>query len=98
MAKVCLETIIIMGQWASSAFLRYIHIQFSDINKVTSTLTKNKKSFYTIPETEIVYHILGQDTTELQKSEPIQTRTITYNFPPLATALKWSPRKEIPRH
>ena len=32
------------------------------------------------------------------KFEPTQTRTITYNFLSLATALKCSPRKEIPLH
>ena len=30
--------------------------------------------------------------------EPKQTRMRTHNFLPLATALKWYPRNEIPRH
>ena len=38
LAKVYPETIIIMGQWASSAFLRYIRIQVSDLSKGISTL------------------------------------------------------------
>ena len=32
------------------------------------------------------------------KAEPKYTRIITHNFLPLTTALKFSPRKEIPRH
>ena len=32
------------------------------------------------------------------KAEPKYMRTISYNFLPIATTLKWSPRKLIPRH
>ena len=32
------------------------------------------------------------------KADPKHTRMITHNFLPLATALKWPPRKEIPCH
>ena len=31
LAKVYPETIMIMGRWASSAFLQYIHIQVSEL-------------------------------------------------------------------
>ena len=40
LAKVYLETIMIMGQWASSTFLRYFCIQVSDLSKGISTLMK----------------------------------------------------------
>ena len=39
--KVYPETIMIMGHWASNAFLRYIRIQVSDLIKGISTLMKN---------------------------------------------------------
>ena len=42
LAKVYPESITIMGRWASSAFLRYIHIQVGDLSKGISTLMKNK--------------------------------------------------------
>ena len=42
---------MIMGQWASSAFLRYIRIQVSYLSKGISTLITNKQDFYKIPET-----------------------------------------------
>ena len=51
LAKVYPETIMIMGRWASSAFLRYIRIQVSDLSKGISTLMKNKKALYIILET-----------------------------------------------
>ena len=47
--KVYPETIMIMGLWASSAFLRYIRIQVSDLSKGIITLMKNNHAFYTIP-------------------------------------------------
>ena len=47
--KVYLEKIMIMGRWASSAFLRYIRIQVSDLSKGISTLMTNDHAFYTIP-------------------------------------------------
>ena len=50
LTKVYPETIMIMGRWASSTFLRYIRIQASDISKGTSTLMTNNHAFYTIPE------------------------------------------------
>ena len=50
LAKVYPETIVIMGQWASSAFLRYIHIQVSDLSKSIITLMTNNHAFYAIPE------------------------------------------------
>ena len=49
LVKVYPKTIMIMGCWASSAFLRYIRIQVSDIRKGISTLMKNNHDFYTIP-------------------------------------------------
>ena len=48
--KVYPETITIMGRWASSAFLRYIHIQVSALNKGIITLMTSIHAFYTIPE------------------------------------------------
>ena len=50
LAKFYPETIMIMGRWASSAFLRYIRIQVSDLSKGTSTLMRTNHAFYTIPE------------------------------------------------
>ena len=67
LAKVYPDTIIIVGRWASSAFLRYIRIQVSDISKNISTLMKNNHAFYTIPEIEVVYHTPGQPDTEPQR-------------------------------
>ena len=64
LAKVYPETIMIMGRWASSAFLRYI--QVSDISKGISTLMKNNHAFYTIPEIEVVYHPPVQPETDPQ--------------------------------
>ena len=49
LAKVYSETIMIMGRRASSAFLRYIRIQVSDISKGISTLMINNHALYTIP-------------------------------------------------
>ena len=43
LAKLYPETIMIMGLWASSNFLRYIHIQVSDFSKGISNLMKNDK-------------------------------------------------------
>ena len=51
--KVYPETIMIMGRWASSAFLQYIRIQVSDLSKGISNLMTNKHTFYTIPEIEV---------------------------------------------
>ena len=67
LAKVYPETIMIMGHCASSAFLRYIRIQFSDQNKVISTLMTNNHAFYTIPEIEVVYHTPGKSDTDPQR-------------------------------
>ena len=53
LAKVYPETIMIMGLWASSAFLWYIRIQVSDIRKGISILMTNNHAFYTIPEIEV---------------------------------------------
>ena len=50
LAKVYPETIMIMGRWASSTFLRYIRIQVSDLRKGISTLMTNNHAFYSIPE------------------------------------------------
>ena len=50
LAKVYPETIMIVGRWASSAFLRYILIQVSDLSKGISTLMKKNHDFYTILE------------------------------------------------
>ena len=50
LAKVYPETIMIMGQWASSAFLRYILIQVSDLRKGISTLMTTNHALYTILE------------------------------------------------
>ena len=46
--KVYPEIIIIVGHWASSAFLRYIRIRVSDLNKGISDLMTNNHTFYTI--------------------------------------------------
>ena len=48
LAKVYPETIMIMGRWESSAFLRYIRIQVSDLSKGISILMENNHAFYTI--------------------------------------------------
>ena len=45
LAKVYAETIIIMGRWASSAFLRYICIQVRDLSKGIITLTAKNHAF-----------------------------------------------------
>ena len=50
LAKVHPETIMIMGRWASSAFMPYIHIQVSDLSKGIITLMTNNRAFYTITE------------------------------------------------
>ena len=50
LAKVYPETIMIMGRWASSSFLRYIHIQVIGLSKGISTLMTNNHALYTIPE------------------------------------------------
>ena len=67
LAKVYPKTVMIMGRWASSAFLRYICIQVRDISKGISTLMKNNHAFYTIPEIEVVYHTPGQPNTDPQR-------------------------------
>ena len=42
LSKLYPETIMIMGRWASSAFLRYIRIQVSDLSKgIITLMTKN---------------------------------------------------------
>ena len=66
LAKVYPETIMIMGRWASSAFLSYISIQVSDISKGVSILMKNNHAFYTIPEIEVIYHTPVQPNTDPQ--------------------------------
>ena len=58
---------MIMGRWASSAFLRYIHIQVSDLRKVISNLMTKNHYFYTIPEIEVVYHTPGKNYTDPQR-------------------------------
>ena len=50
LAKVYPETIMIMGRWASSAFLRYIRIQVRDLSKGISNLMTNNYAFYKILE------------------------------------------------
>ena len=67
LAKVYPETIMIMGRWASSAFLMYIRIQVSDLSKGISTLMTNNHVFYTIPSIEVVYHTPGQPDTDPQR-------------------------------
>ena len=67
LAKVYPETIMIMGRWASSDFLWYIHIQVSDISKGISTLMTNNHAFYKIPEMEVIYQTPGQPNTEPQR-------------------------------
>ena len=66
LAKVYPETIMTMGRWARSAFLRYIHIQVSDLSKGISNLMTNNHALYMIPEIEVVYHTPGQPDTEPQ--------------------------------
>ena len=41
---------MIMGRWSSSAFLRYIRIQVSDLSKVIINLMTNNNAFYRILE------------------------------------------------
>ena len=67
LAKVYPETIMIMGRWASSAFLRYIRIQVSDLSKDISTLMAKNCAFYTIPEIEVFYHTPGHNNTDPQR-------------------------------
>ena len=67
LAKVYPETIMIMGRWASSAFLQYIRIRVSDISKGISTLMTNNHAFYTKPEMEVLYHTPGQPDTDPQR-------------------------------
>ena len=64
LAKLYPEKIMIMGRWESSAFLRYIHIQVSDLIKGISNNITNHHAFYTIPEIEVVYHTPGQPDTD----------------------------------
>ena len=63
LTKVYLETIMIMGRWESSSFLRYIRIQVNDLSKGISTLMKNNHAFYIIQEIEVFYHTPGQPDT-----------------------------------
>ena len=49
LAKVYPETIVIIGRWASSAFLWYVRILVSDLSKGISTLMTNNRAFYKIP-------------------------------------------------
>ena len=65
--KLYPETIIIMAQWESSAFLRCIRIQVSDLSKGISTLMKTNYDFYKIPEIEIFHHTPGQNDTDSQR-------------------------------
>ena len=67
LGKVYPETIMNMGRWASSAFLRYIRIQVSNLSKGVSTLMKNNHAFYTITDIEVVYHTPVQPDTEPQR-------------------------------
>ena len=67
LAQVYLETIMIMGRWEISAFLRYIRIQVSEISKGISTLMTSNHAFYTILEIEVVYHTPGQPDTDQQR-------------------------------
>ena len=73
LAKVYLETIMIMGWWSSSAFLRYILIQISNLSKDISTLMTTNNAFYTMPEIEVVYHTPGQNDT-YQQSQSLNRR------------------------
>ena len=65
--KVYPETIMILGRWASSAFLRYIRIQVSDLRKGISNLMTYNQALYTIPEIKVVYHTPGQPDTDPQR-------------------------------
>ena len=65
--KVYPETIMIMERWESSAFLRYIRIQVTDLSKGISNLLKTNHALYKIPEIEVVYHTPGQDNTYPQR-------------------------------
>ena len=58
--KLYPETLMIMGRWSRSSFLRCIHIQVSNLSKGMSTLMTKKQSFYKIMEAKIVYHTPGQ--------------------------------------
>ena len=70
LAKVYPETIMIMGQWARSAFLRCIRIQVSDLSKCISTLMTTNQALYTIPKIEFVYHTPGVNNTDPQRLIP----------------------------
>ena len=67
LAKVYPETIMIMGRWEISTFLRYTRIQISDLSKGISTLMTNKQDFYKILEIGVVYHTPGHDDTKTQR-------------------------------
>ena len=62
--KVYAETIVIMGLWEISAFLRYILIQVSDLSKGIIAIMKNNHALYTIPGIEVVYYTPGHDGTD----------------------------------
>ena len=66
---------MIMGLWASIAFLRYIRIQVSDLSKGISTLMKNNHAFYTIPEIEVVYHTVSP--TLCTQKNGVKNATVT---------------------
>ena len=66
LSKMYQKTIMIMGRWSSSDFLRYIRIQFSDLSKGIITLMSNHHAFYAILEIELVYHTPGQPDTDPQ--------------------------------
>ena len=50
LAKLYTHKIVIMERWASSAFLRYIRIQVSDLSNGISNIMTNNHALYTIPE------------------------------------------------
>ena len=67
LVKVYPETVMIMGRWASSAFLRYIRIQVSELSKGISNLMTNNRAFCIVTETEVVYHTPVHDDKDPQK-------------------------------
>ena len=71
------------GQWLQQGY-KYPH------GKQASFLQNTRKISF-LPRTRTLRH-------RTKKAGPKQVSTIAYNFLPLATAIKCSPRKEIPCH
>ena len=77
LARVYPETIMIIGRWSRNAFLQYIRIQVTNLSKVISNLMVSTRSFYTIPESEVIYYTPGQPRVQSHRLNP--QRVITNN-------------------